>query len=535
MNDEMSTDSPAASNLVKLEDHRRGGRGGGGVPADLRELPLSDVWNGKWFAHLWGKTTRYNHETKEWLIFRGGRWCVDITGERDRRITASIEKMRDASPSEVLIAGKTPTQLAEHYYKCLSSKSISAMEIRARAECHCTSDQFDTNPMLLNVANGTIDLATGELKPSAAEDMLMKQSPVNFDKDAQPTEWRAAMDLWFAGDKTMIAYMRRIAGLFLTGDVSDAAFFMLFGSGANGKGTFVSTLEALLGPDYAFAIPVEYFLTTRNPPIPIDVHAARGKRLVVVGENEYGAQLNVGKIKLWTSGGDTMSGKGMRENLSQYLPTHKLLLQTNHEPRFNDNTHSFARRLKKIPFLVTIADDKQKLGLKKHLRENELAGILNWAIGALKDEELKEGQLVGLADWRENRLATPEKVKLATKEMLESQDELRLFFEEACERDATFEMSRDEGYIGYRNWCDQNRVRRPLGKRSFISAMREQPDIQEAVSGHRHWRGWQGIRIGRSAPSSSGLCELCPRKAISDGRCADHPRGASSDGGDLFS
>jgi hypothetical protein len=126
-------------------------------------------------------------------------------------------------------------------------------------------------------------------------------------------------------------------------------------------------------------------------------------------------------------------------------------------------------------------------------------------------------------------LNTPESVKLATLTLLESQDELRPFFEEACELGAALELERSEGYIGYRNWCDQNRVRRPLGKNSFIAAMREQSEIEEAVSGSRKWRGWKGIRLsgGSSAvgaPKAGGLCELCPRRVLSDGRCAEHPR-----------
>lgn len=522
----MPGDSPAATNLISLEDHKRGGRGGGGVPSELRELPLSDVWNGKLFAHQWGKTTRYNHETKQFLVYQEGRWRADITGEVDRRAKASIDSISSGfSIPEQLMLGKKEADLQKHYYQCLQGKQIEEMKKRARSELPCTSDQFDVDPMLFNVMNGTIDCRTGELRGPSEEDMLAKQSPVCLDRAAVPTEWLASMEFWFAGDKDMIAYMRRAVGLFLTGDVRERAFFMLFGSGRNGKGTFVSTIEALLGPDYAFAIPVENFLSTRNPQHPVDVHAARGKRLIVVGENASGAELNVGKIKLWTSGGDTMSGRGMRENLSQYLPTHKLLLQTNHEPRFKDRTLSFADRLKKIPFLVTISETAQKHGLKDYLRGKELPGILNWALGPLPGEDR---EVAGLSDWRVNRLNTPKKVGQATREMLDSQDELRLFFEETCELDTTFEMSRDEGYLGYRQWCDFNRVRRPLGKRQFITTMREQTGVQEAVSGSQRWRGWKGIRIASnstvSSMSTTGLCEVCPRHAITGGRCVEHPR-----------
>ena len=317
---------------------------------------------------------------------------------------------------------------------------------------------------------------------------------------------------------------------FLTGDVGDEAFFMLLGPSGTGKGTFVSTLEALLGPDYAFALPVEYFLQTRNPPIPIDVHAARGKRLVTVSENEKNARFNVAKVKQWT-GGDGMSGKGMRENLSNYLPTHKLLLQTNHEPSFGDQT--LARRLKNIGFLCQLPEARRDPQLKKYLRENELPGILNWALGPLRGEELNEGELVGLRDWLKNRLNTPEAVKLATRDLLAAQDELREFFEDRCELGVAYELERDAGYKAYRAWCDENRERHPLGKKAFIASMREQSGIQEKVSGSRGWRGWAGIRLVDGV-STGGQCEMCPRTATAEGRCAEHPRGGKAIDDGLF-
>jgi putative DNA primase/helicase len=536
MNSDMP-DSVAATNLVNLQDHKRGGRGGGGVPSELRDLPLSDVWMGKWFAHQWRQTTRYSYEEKDWLIYQDGHWKFDNTGERDRRLLASIESVRRASPSEALVAGKSAEQLNDFYVRSLSSKAIAAAEVRTRSECACTVDQFDVDPLLLNVANGTIDLRTGQLRPAAAEDMLMKQSPVVYDAEAVPTEWCAAVDQWFAGDRQMVSYLRRITALFLTGDVQERAFFLLYGSGRNGKGTYVSTIESLLGPDYSFAIPVEYFLRTRNPRMEIDVHAARGKRLIVIGETESGADLNAAKIKHWSSGGDTMTGKALFEHLSNYQPTHKLLLQTNHEPRFNDRSEGFADRLKKIPFTVKIDDSAMKLGLKDHLRENELPGILNWALGALAGEERECGYVAGLEDWRTNRLNTPESVKKATREMLDSQDELRLWFEEGgVELGAGFELSRDEGYLSYRNWCDSNRVRRPLGKNQFIAAMREQPDVKESVSGSRKWRGWSGLRMGSSSGETAARrsCNKCALPAVADGRCEKHALGYESRQEDLL-
>lgn len=525
----MPGDSKAALSLIQTVSER-GGEVGDALGGWWKDIPLSDVWNGKVFAAQWGATTRYNHETKEWIIFNGSRWRADKTGEIDRRAVATA----DSLPNLMIIGdGKNQSALSAQRYLLLQGKNLEEMKRRAKSEMPCTSDQFDTDPMLLGVTNGTLDLNTGELRPHRAEDMLMKQAPVTFNPDAIPDEWLKAVWLWMAGDPAMIAYVRRVAGLFLTGDVGDEAFFMLLGPSGTGKGTFVSTIEALLGTDYAFPLSVEWFQKTNNQPIPIEAHAARGMRLMTVSENEKNAQFNTAKIKQWT-GGDAMTGRGMRENLSTYMPTHKLLLQTNHSPKFDS---TIARRLKNIGFLSVVPEADRKYGLKKYLRENELSGILNWALGALPGEERMpsdgDGPLLrGLADWRVNRLNTPEEVTIATTALLEAQDDFKEFADTLIV-DASKELSRDEGYLAYRRWCERALVRRPLGRNAFFATMREAGFREKSltVAGKRP-RGWAGITMSDAPATSaaaSGFCQRCPRRAIANGRCADHANEAEGD------
>lgn len=521
----MPGDSSAASNLVSLEEARRRGRppsggsgDGGGVPLELRELPLSDVWNAKLFAHLWRETTRYNHETKQWVIYQEGRWQNDITGEKDRRLVETIERIRSRQGIAALslIANKSEGDLNKHYLSCLDAKRISAAERLARSECFCTSDQFDTDRMLLNVENGVLDLRTGKFRPPTPDDMLMKRAPVSYDPEATAPQFQKAIEYSMAGDEQMTAFLWRTAGLWLTGDVSESAFFVFYGSGQNGKGTFISTLTALLGFDYTVFLPVQYFLSSKfqDSAMPIDVHAAKGKRLVVVSENERNARFNTAKIKLWTGGGDVVTGKGMRENLSQNLPTFKLVLQTNNYPQFNDNSKAFKRRLRVLPFRVQIPDDMVDPKLKDYLRDNELPGILNLALN-------------GLAEWRalmeetHDGLSAPDVVKKASSDMLAMQDVLAEFVQDyvVLTENLLDRAKRSELYEAYERSCAANHDK-PMTSRSFIAAMRDQEGFVQRELTSGSWRGWHGMKIANqeheaaSTPESRRSCKQCPRYAV---------------------
>jgi putative DNA primase/helicase len=48
--------------------------------------------------------------------------------------------------------------------------------------------------------------------------------------------------------RRLIGFLQRAVGYSLTGDTSEHCFFLLYGTGRNGKGTFVETVQAMLGP-----------------------------------------------------------------------------------------------------------------------------------------------------------------------------------------------------------------------------------------------------------------------------------------------
>src|ERR1051325_275395 len=267
---------------------------------------------------------------------------------------------------------------------------ITAMLSLAESELPipCTLRDFDTDPLLLNVRNGTINLINGEFYAARREDMLMRQAPVEYRPETECPTWTSVLHRMFAKDSAdwantpdeeLMAYVQRAAGYFLTGLSREKACFLFYGPPSTGKGTFVETLLALLGEDYAIVTASESLADSKGfAQHPADLAAMQNKRLVVA--TETASKLAISKIKQITGGGDTMAGRGMRENWRQIKPTWKLLLQTNQFPNTSDA--GFYERLHLVPFDCVVPKREQEVGLKETLR-SELSGILNWLLKGL--------------------------------------------------------------------------------------------------------------------------------------------------------
>jgi putative DNA primase/helicase len=520
----MSGDSRAALSLIKTVSETHGGDGDASamVPA------FSDIGNGQRFAQQWHERVRYCWKWEEWVVYTNGRWQLDITGEVYRFAKRTVERIQEERHFNT-------DKRSAHYQYSQGDGAMTKMLRQARSELPipCTPDDFDSNPMLLSVKNGTIELDTGQFRESSREDMLMKQAPVEYVPEAKAPRWGEVLRFAMNGDEKMVGYLAQMGGLFLTGDVTDSAFFVTYGGGQNSKGTYVSTLTAMLGFDYSTFLPVGYFLSSKmqDAQLPIEVHEAKGKRLVVVSENEKNAKFNVAKIKLWTGGGDIVTGKGMRENLSQNVPTFKLLLQTNNYPQFNDNSKAFKRRLRVVPFLVEVPDEKVDRKLKDYLREHELSGVLNFA-------------LAGLAEWRKSGgLFAPDKVKKASSDLLATQDVLAEFVADCVETtdNANDGVQRPDMHSAYERWCASNHEK-PMSSRALIGAMRGVEGFGAREHTVHSWRGWLGVKLKSDSSATetrttgSKFCQLCAQYANEDGRCERHPRNAddNSEGDGLF-
>src|SRR5262249_502237 len=329
-------------------------------------------------------------------------------------------------------------------------------------------DQLDRDPWLLNCANGTVELRTGRLREHRHGDYLTKLSPVPYDPNARAPQFDHFLHTIFGGNEPVIRYLQRLVGYALTGDVSEQILPIFWGSGANGKSTLLNALTDMLGTSYAIKAATDLLMVKRGDTHPTERADLFGKRLVLCIETEEGKRLAEALVKDLT-GGDRIRARRMREDFWEFSPTHKVILCTNHRPRITGTDHAIWRRIRLIPFTVTIPDDNQDKRLPEKLR-SELPGILAWAVQ-------------GCLAWQRDGLPTPEEVQVATKEYRDTQDLLGQFLDECClAGNDNFRCKASALYTAYQSWCERG-GEEPSKQRGFGESMTERGFKREQSNG----------------------------------------------------
>ena len=300
-------------------------------------------------------------------------------------------------------------------------------------------NEFDANPMHLGVANGVLDLRTGNLLPVSPGLLVSKRCPVAHEPAAECPLFLQFLEV-VQPEKEMRDFLQRLSGYFLTGSVQEQKFAFLYGGGANGKSVFVELLAWLLG-DYARKIATELLMHhQRSPQGPSpDIVALKGSRFVYANETEEGRRLAESRVKDLT-GGDTLTGRVPYGKADiTFQPTHKLVVVGNHRPEITDNSLGMWRRVLLVPFDVTIPENRRDPRLLEKLK-TEGAGILNWALD-------------GLRQWQRHGLQVPKKIDAATTAYRDEMDIIGEWIGEHCDTGAGCTAPKAKVYRAYHTWA----------------------------------------------------------------------------------
>jgi putative DNA primase/helicase len=234
-----------------------------------------------------------------------------------------------------------------------------------------------------------------------------------------------------------------MAGAALCGGLGDQLVHVLYGGGANGKTTFTETIRAVLG-DYAAHAPAELFLLDRyrHGPAPELLHL-RGRRLVTAAETGAGRRLDETLVKQ-LSGGDTITARGLYQSeLVEFRPAFAIWLWTNHKPVVDEQSEAIWRRLRLVPFTITIPAEERDAGLGERLRAEELQGILAWCVA-------------GCLAWREQGLEPPEAIRTATAEYRAEEDVLGAFIADRCRTGPDCSAESAALFAAWKEWATSN-------------------------------------------------------------------------------
>lgn len=346
---------------------------------NTRQYRSDDTGNAERFTDQHGDRVRYVYAWGEWLIWDGTRWKTDGTGEVERLAKLTARSLL-IEVGELGAAGRTEQaeSLAKWAAQSGNASRRAAMMTLARSELPIATkpEDLDTHPLLLNCANGTLNLATGELLPHDPAHLITKCLSIPYDAAATCPLWFKFLARIFDNDQGMIGLMQKIFGLSLSGVTIQKLFFW-FGLGANGKSVAGETLLSLLG-DYATKTPAETLLMRDKSAIPNDLAALSGARVVIASELPEGRRLNESMIKDMT-GGDRLSVRHLYGKFFTLTPEFKLVMYGNHKPVISGTDNGIWRRVILMPFNVQIPEHEQDPELPAKLRA-ELPGILAWAV-----------------------------------------------------------------------------------------------------------------------------------------------------------
>lgn len=408
------------------------------------------------YTETWGRIEFFRNALKAMLAQRGGK-CDETDKLQDR-----IEHL---------------TKIAGWYLQSQNASRARSCLTASRPKLHTPMARLDANPWLFNVANGTIDLQTGDLKPHDRDDFITQLSPVEWDDSAKCPTWDRFIAETMQGDTELVMYLQRVVGYCMTALTTEHALFFLHGDGGNGKSTFTRIIHAMMG-EYATAAPRGLLFEQRTGQAhPTELALLYGRRFVSCAEIGEQTAFDEAKVKDLT-GGDVVAVRRMNEDFWNLVPTHKLLISGNHKPIVRGDDAGIWRRIRLIPWLFATKTPDHDLPRKLL---GELPGILRWAVN-------------GAAEWARIGLAEPSAVREATKDYRAESNIVGEFLK-TCILHAEARCTAAELRTHYERWCKEN-GHVPLGGRMLGQRLRREGlEPKQMKVGRKVVHGWFGLSV----------------------------------------
>lgn len=437
----------------------------------LNKFALTDLGNAERFAAQHMNKVKYSHSRKQWFSWDGKRFQEDEVGSVGQLAYSTV---RNIYGEAVLATSEEERKaIGKHAIASENGNRIEQMIKHAKnqAGIPIRQSQLDADNWLINCQNGVLDLKTQTLTKHDPNHLMTKVARASYDPDAYSPLWESFLKRIFGGNQSIIDYLQKIVGVALTGKTLQA-IFILHGIGANGKSTFLEVIRRMLG-DYAQQADINTFIEQKNSTVREDLASLCGARVVMASECDSGKYLSEALVKQIT-GGEAIRSRFLYGRSFEYVPTFNIFLATNHRPNVQGTDLGIWRRLKLIPFNVTIPEPERDEHLLDKLLD-EMPGIFAWAVG-------------GCAMWQADGLDEPDEVKAATQEYRADNDILTDFINDRLELGSAFKEDLKSMHLEYLNWCEESGIKKKLSKQTFNSKLRER-GWEDKLSGTRHWLG----------------------------------------------
>ncbi|WP_394867732.1 phage/plasmid primase, P4 family [Staphylococcus haemolyticus] len=456
---------------------------------EAKEYPIrsyDDTGNADRFIDRYGHLYKHSYITNKFYIYDGQKWKVDDRGAIRKLIDEMIESIKNEKVlhSEDVTEEEARETFQKYYKKTRGTQSKKNIMNELMHRKTVTPDEFDKDDMLLNVANGYIDLTSRELYKHDINRMFSQIANTDYSEKMQPAVWLDFLNDIFAGDKAVIRYIQKALGYSLTGSTREQVMFILFGKGRNGKSIFVETIAEILG-DYSNNMQAKSLMVKKNDNVNTDIARLSKARFVTSSEPNEGFRFDEGLIKQIT-GGDKVTARFLYAEEFEYTPKFKIWVSTNHKPIIRGTDDGIWRRLVLIPFDVQIPEEKVDKDLKYKLLR-EAPAILNW---------MAEGAYM----WMREGLELPEKLKDAGQTYRTEMDVVEQFIQEKCKRAEDVKETGKALYEEYKKWADENNEYK-MDKNKFGKKLKEKFRSKRMTNGVNYL----GVELVEKYPGLRGL------------------------------
>lgn len=460
-----------------------------------------DFQQAEWLAYRMEKRWRYDHSMERWHHFDGTRWAIDKT----EQVKATVADLA----ANALRADRTAGELTEAERKALI-KLLSNGPIERALEALATfpdygtdGSDWDSEPHLLGVANGIVDLRENRLLTSGERSLSTTvtrntrslftpiEHPDEFEQRAPRfmqvlRQWTSDFDWTADDDMTYFLLFWFGAGLF--GFAPEQRFLLMTGAGRNGKGALRHAIMQALGPEYAAQPDGNLYSRSRFGPARsnearADLMALRGIRVAFFSEPDRG-EFNEEMLKAHT-GGDIITARGLYQKVPvSWEPTHSINFLVNDAPAIDDVGPSMGARVMVADFRHRFdgdLEDKNLYGALTREKDGILA-ILVWAAG------------IWHARWSrgEGGLVLPQRVIDQSKAFMERNDPVAECLREVFTEGPDLRCGGQEAYDAYKDWHSKaGRNDDPMSLVKFTAELEKKGFRRYRTM---HGRGWEGLR-----------------------------------------
>ena len=443
----------------------------------------NDVGYADAFVARHSKSIRYVTDEATWLVFSEEHgWRRDTSSEiyslaaeyarelyRDALVKAAT---LDPDAGKRLIANAVPLGDRKRISPAISfAESNRAVAVLA--------EELDADKLLVGVRNGVVNLADGSFQPHRRGHLVTRRLDVTFDATATaPTFERFLAEVQPEAD--MRGFLQRLSGYWLTGETREHILPFHYGTGANGKGTFLEQVTLKMFGNYGAKLTDSLVYASDRSALPhLELANLCGKRFTLGEENSDGGRLNEPLLKAIT-GSDKVKGRFHYANFVEYFPTYKVTLVGNHKPRIAGTDEGIWRRFLMVDWKVQIPSERRDAKLSEKLSA-EVSGILNWCIA-------------GAMEWQRTGLNPPESCKAATAAFREKSDVLAEFIDECFVADAAGHCTKADAFNAYTRWAVRQGMSHPMSKRALGIQLINR-GWQEGDLAHENQRCWFGWRV----------------------------------------